>query len=65
MADRSAEQLQQEITAERERLAEAVGDLRTDVRSRLPLIVGGTVAGAILLRGKLPRRLLGLLWRFR
>jgi hypothetical protein len=65
MAGRSEEQVQLEIAAERERLAQAVTELKTDFRSRLPLIIGGTVAAAVLLRGKVPRKTLGLLWKLR
>jgi len=53
MASRSVEDVRQELASEREGLTEAVEDLREEsgkLKSRLPLVLGGAVAGLIGLR---------------
>ena len=53
MSSRSVEDVRQELASEREGLTEAVEDLREEggkLKSRLPLVLGGAVAGLIGLR---------------
>ena len=50
---RGTEQVRSEISLEREQLAAALSDLRTDVRSaarRIPVIAGGALAAGVALR---------------
>jgi hypothetical protein len=59
MPDRSAEQLRHEIASERERLGNAVGDLRSgvdDLRRKLPY-VGAVALAAGIVVGIVRRRL--------
>jgi hypothetical protein len=48
---RGSEQVRREISAEREQLADALTDLRTDVRSarKIPAIAGGVFAAGLAL----------------
>ena len=52
MADngRNAEEIRREITTEREQLADALADLREDLRSarRIPMIAGGALAAGLV-----------------
>ena len=53
MSSRSVEDVRQELASEREGLTEAVEDLREEggkLKSRLPLLLGGAVAGLIGVR---------------
>lgn len=50
---RTTEGVRRDISTEREQLADALGDLRTDVRSaarKLPAIAGGAVAAGLALK---------------
>jgi uncharacterized membrane protein len=61
MAERNAEQVKQEIARERAQLAEAVEELREELgeatnvsaklRSKLPVLAGGALAGGFVLAG--------------
>ena len=46
---RSAEELRQQLTAERQQLTGALADLRADVQSarRIPMIIGGALLAGI------------------
>jgi hypothetical protein len=53
MSSRSVEEVRQELASEREGLTEAVEDLREEggkLKSKLPVLIGGAVAGLIGLR---------------
>jgi len=47
---RNAEEIRREITTEREQLADALADLREDLRSarRIPMIAGGALAAGLV-----------------
>lgn len=50
---RNTETVRRDISAEREQLADALGDLRTDARSaarKIPVIAGGALAAGLALR---------------
>jgi hypothetical protein len=51
MPDKAAQQLQREIASERERLATAIDDLRTEVdelKRKLPYVAAAVIATGIL-----------------
>ena len=53
MSSRSVEEVRQELASEREGLTEAVEDLREEggkLKSKLPVVIGGAVAGLVGLR---------------
>jgi hypothetical protein len=52
MPDKAAQQLQQELASERERLATAIDDLRTEVdelKRKLPYVAAAVIATGIVL----------------
>jgi outer membrane murein-binding lipoprotein Lpp len=52
-ADKSSEQLRQELAAEREQLGAAVDELRArvdDLKRKLPYAAGAVLAAAVLIR---------------
>jgi hypothetical protein len=60
-SSRSVQQVRSELESEREGLTEDVEELREEgdrLKSKLPLIVGGTIAGLVALR--VLRRVIGL-----
>jgi uncharacterized protein YlxW (UPF0749 family) len=59
MPDKAAQQLQRELASERERLATAIDDLRTEVdelKRKLPYVAAAVIATSILV-GVVRRRL--------
>ncbi len=50
---RGTEQVRREISTERQQLADAVGDLRGDLRAaarKVPVVVGGVLAAGVAVR---------------
>jgi hypothetical protein len=65
MSERSAEEICQEIAAERQGLADELDVLRGRARSLLAVVVVGTIAVLVLFRGKYLKPGLKLLWKLR
>jgi hypothetical protein len=64
MATTDEERLRQELSAERDELAEAVQTLRARIRSKVPLVAAGTLGLAFVATGGL-RATLRVLFRRR
>ena len=65
MADRSAEEIRQELAAERQRLADDLVALRADARAVVPIALAGLLAIGLLSRRKVVRSGVMLLWKLR
>ena len=65
MAERSAEEIRQQLAAERLLLADDLSALREDARSLVPVALVGLVAIGLLSRRKSLRTGVKLLWKLR
>ena len=63
MPDRSVEEIRLEIASERQRLATDLDALHDEVRSVVPVVLGATIALALLLREKRLRKGVKILWK--
>jgi hypothetical protein len=63
MPDRPVEEIRLEIAAERQGLANDLDGLHGEVRSLVPVAVGGLIAVALLAREKRFRTGVKLLWK--
>jgi hypothetical protein len=62
MPARSEEQVRRQLEAERRELVEAVDELKTEARSKLPVVAAGAAAAVFVLGGGL-KGTVKLLWR--
>jgi signal transduction histidine kinase len=65
MPERGAEEIRQELAAERQRLADDLDALRAEARSLVPVALAGLVAIGLLSRRKGLRTGVKLLWKLR
>lgn len=65
MPERRAEEIRQELAAERQRLADDLDALRAEARSLVPVALAGLVAIGLLSRRKGLRTGVKLLWKLR
>ena len=65
MAERTADQIRLEIAGERQRLVDDVAELKSDLRTTIPVAIAALVVLAVLTRGGGLTRAGKLLWRLR
>jgi hypothetical protein len=63
MPDRSVEEIRLEIASERKALATDLDALHDEVRSIVPVVLGATIAAALLLKQKRLRSGIRILWK--
>ena len=63
MPDRSVKEIRLEIASERQRLATDLDALHDEVRSVIPVVLGASIAVALLLRQKRLRSGAKILWK--